>query len=160
VGANCVGISFGGTIDAAYTTPLTVDSTSVNGVSAQISALWTPDLQFGGASTGITCSVQEGSYEWNNGYIIGSFRITLSDKGSATGVATIAGLPFAAAAEGTATIGTYNSFNTSISPMISIAAAGTAMTIKTSGAGSQAALSDTDFSNTSIINGTFMYRVS
>lgn len=160
VGANCVGISFSGTIDAAYTTPLTVDSTSVGGVKAQFSALWTPTLQFGGASTGITYSVQEGSYQWTNGYILGSFRISLTSKGSATGVATIEGLPFIATAEGTATVGTYNSFNTSINPMVSIAAAGTTMTVKTSGGGSQAALSNTDFSNTSIINGTFMYRIS
>lgn len=159
VGANCVGISFSGTIDAAYTTSLTVDSTSVSGVSAQFSALWTPALQFGSASTGITYSVQEGSYQWTNGYILGSFRISLTNKGSATGVATIAGLPFAATAEGTATIGTYSSFNTSINPIISIAAAGTTMTVKTSGGGSQVALSNTDFSNTSIINGTFIYRV-
>jgi hypothetical protein len=58
---------------------------------------WTPVLNFGGATTGITYSVQTGTY-WRlgNGDIVVYFSITLSSVGSATGAATITGLPVAA----------------------------------------------------------------
>ena len=62
------------------------------------SGTWTPALSFGGASTGITYSIQNGVY-WRLGAVT-VFRcyITLTSKGSATGTATITGLPFSTTA--------------------------------------------------------------
>jgi hypothetical protein len=54
---------------------------------------WTPSLQFGGASTGITYSVQSGTYQKIGKLVFMSAAITLSNKGTATGTATITGFP-------------------------------------------------------------------
>jgi hypothetical protein len=50
---------------------------------------WSPNLRFGGASTGITYSFVSGKYLrfWN--IIIASFQLQLSSKGTATGAATM-----------------------------------------------------------------------
>jgi hypothetical protein len=55
---------------------------------------FTPTLAFGGASTGITYAVNSGSYTKIGRLVTGRFVMVLSDKGSATGSATIEGLPF------------------------------------------------------------------
>lgn len=55
---------------------------------------WTPELRFGGASTGITYAIRSGIYTRIGNVVLWQFDIGLSSKGSATGDATIAGLPF------------------------------------------------------------------
>lgn len=54
---------------------------------------FTPVLTFGGASTGITYSVQYGNYTQIGNIVFYAFQITLSSKGSSTGVAAFTGLP-------------------------------------------------------------------
>lgn len=56
---------------------------------------WTPALLFGGASTGITYSHQTGVYTKIGNIVNFSLRIRISSAGTATGAATISGLPFA-----------------------------------------------------------------
>jgi hypothetical protein len=58
---------------------------------------FTPTLKFGGASTGITYSTQLGRYARFGKRIFFHIRIVLSSKGSATGGASVSGLPSAAA---------------------------------------------------------------
>ncbi len=55
---------------------------------------WTPALAFGGASTGITYSMQVGRCVRIGNIVALYVGIALSSKGSATGNATISGLPF------------------------------------------------------------------
>jgi hypothetical protein len=55
---------------------------------------WTPTLAFGGASTGIAYGAQLGTYTKIGNVVQARFTIVLSNKGSATGNATIEGLPF------------------------------------------------------------------
>jgi hypothetical protein len=55
---------------------------------------WTPTLQFGGASTGITYTTQRGYYTRIGRQVTVSGRIEISSKGLSTGTATINGLPF------------------------------------------------------------------
>jgi hypothetical protein len=55
---------------------------------------WTPVLKFGGATTGITYSTQNGSYIKVGKNVFITLYILLSSKGSATGIASITGLPF------------------------------------------------------------------
>lgn len=57
-------------------------------------ASWTPVLQFGGASTGVTYSAQTGRYVRIADLLYVSCSVTLTSKGSATGLATVTGLPF------------------------------------------------------------------
>lgn len=61
---------------------------------------WTPLLQFGEKSTGITYAKQIAKY-WKIGSIVHfHITITLTNKGSAVGTATIPNLPFSAAKDG------------------------------------------------------------
>ena len=65
---------------------------------------WTPSLRFGGLTTGITYSVQNGTYTKVGNLVFIRVTLVLSSKGSATGTATIASVPFnsiGAAAGGT-----------------------------------------------------------
>jgi hypothetical protein len=55
---------------------------------------WTPTLAFGGATTGITYSVQTGQYTKVGRQVTLQAYVVLSSKGAATGIATITGLPF------------------------------------------------------------------
>lgn len=163
VGASCVGIRLYGfsAESAEYTNLPTIDSTSVGGVEAEFSGSFTPGIAFGGSSTGITYSVQSGRYYYRGGFITGFFKITLSNKGAQTGAATITGLPYAARLlNGTATIGKYSSMNTALTPILDITEGASVINIKTGAAGSEANYLDTAFSNTSLINGSFMYPVS
>lgn len=56
---------------------------------------FTPEIEFGGASTGITYTTQSGSYVRVGNAITLNIFIALSNKGSATGAATIVNVPFA-----------------------------------------------------------------
>ena len=55
---------------------------------------WTPTLKFGGATTGITYTFQNGLYTKVGNLVFIRVTIVLTSKGSATGVAQITGLPF------------------------------------------------------------------
>ena len=55
---------------------------------------WTPTLEFGGGNTGITYTTRFGNYIRIGDLVIVWGRITLSNKGSSTGSADIASLPF------------------------------------------------------------------
>jgi hypothetical protein len=76
-------------------------SVSFNGDTAAANALddyeegaWTPELQFGGASVGITYSNQGGTYTKIGRQVTVNGFFSLTSKGSSTGDATITGLPF------------------------------------------------------------------
>jgi hypothetical protein len=56
---------------------------------------WTPALQLGGGSVGMTYSHQTGYYTQNGKQITAYFDISLSAKGTSTGSAQICGLPVA-----------------------------------------------------------------
>ena len=56
---------------------------------------FTPELKFDGASTGITYQQQIGRYTRVGNVVYYSVQLWLTSKGSATGAATIEGLPFA-----------------------------------------------------------------
>jgi hypothetical protein len=58
---------------------------------------WTPALKFGGATTGITYSIQTGNWTRVGDLYLLKCDIALTSKGSATGVATITGVPVAPA---------------------------------------------------------------
>ena len=63
-------------------------------VSNYSEGTFTPQFQFGGLSTGITYSVQEGRYTRIGNVLMFSIYMDMSSKGSATGNVTIAGFPF------------------------------------------------------------------
>ena len=59
---------------------------------------WTPDLTFGGSSTGITYSSRSGIYVIVGKLVLVQCVMILTSKGSATGNATVGNLPFTSAA--------------------------------------------------------------
>lgn len=57
---------------------------------------WTPTVSFGGGSTGVTYSIQEGYYTKTGNIVTVAGTITLSSKGSDNGTFNIKGLPYTA----------------------------------------------------------------
>ena len=124
---------------------------------------WTPTLNFGGATTGITYSAQAGAYTKIGRNVFIDFGFTLSSKGSATGSATISGLPFSIVTAAAANVDlSYFSMTTSL---ISLRATGAGTSInlfKNTVATTDnvsSAIQETDFSGTTSVWGTFSYRV-
>lgn len=76
--------NFSGWIKLARTSDLTPYETGV----------WTPELRFGGATTGIVYTDRFGRYTRIGNAVFWELDIVLSSKGTATGDASIAGLPF------------------------------------------------------------------
>lgn len=68
------------------------------------SGSFTPVLNFGGASTGITYSTQFGKYNQVGNLVFYTFAIQLTSQGSSTGNAGISGFPVASG-------GTFNAMN-------------------------------------------------
>ncbi|MBP6354064.1 MAG: hypothetical protein KA318_00040 [Nitrosomonas sp.] len=77
---------------------MTQGFTQANSAVSQISGTFVPVLAFGGASVGITYSVQLGQYTKTGDVVTFMVTIAITSKGSSTGVATITGFPYASRA--------------------------------------------------------------
>jgi hypothetical protein len=106
-------VKFAGSISVGGATPTTSGtgitfpatqsaSSNANTLDDYEEGTWTPALQFGFASTGITYATQLGTYTKIGNLVQARFTIVLSSKGAATGNATVDGLPFTANAGGSA----------------------------------------------------------
>jgi hypothetical protein len=96
-GQGAFGLDDMGNVAASIISGGTTGGASFLGVpNIQTEGLWTPALNFGGATTGITYTTQVGRYVRSDDLITVWGSIVLSNNGSATGAATITGLPFAA----------------------------------------------------------------
>lgn len=119
---------------------------------------FTPTLTFGGGSTGITYAVNVGRYERIGDVIIFSIDLQLSNKGSSTGSAAVAGMPVAA---GRTSIFVTSSNAITATGAITgrITVTGTTINIDqiNAGTGARSAVTDTSFSNSSFIqiSGTY-----
>lgn len=60
----------------------------------QLSGLWVPQLQIGGATTGIVASTATGNWQLVGRVLTLNYKIILTSKGALTGSLTIGGLPF------------------------------------------------------------------
>ena len=86
--------TFGCTVQGGIT--FGSDTAAANQLDDYEEGVFTPSLEFGGATTGITySSMRGGSYVKIGRQVTVNFGFTLTSKGSASGDATIAGLPFA-----------------------------------------------------------------
>ena len=125
---------------------------------------WTPVLAFGGASTGITYNAQVGTYT-RIGRLVHCFaRLSLSSKGSATGQATIAGLPFTSAS-GDASTGAsmFPSLYANMANIVGlngyVGASSTTITLSNDSTTGSNGLYETDFTNTTTIYFSVQYYV-
>jgi len=120
---------------------------------------WTPDLKFGGANTGITYSSRSGTYTRIGRMVHARATIVLSSNGSASGGATVTGLPFNCAVTTAASI--YQD-GIAYTGTLNVAVEGTVdrFTIqKVSEAGVNTNLARTDFSNTASFTLSVCYQV-
>ena len=70
------------------------DTATANELDDYEEGTWTPSVEFGGATTGITYNARQGYYVKTGKVVHVWLYFNLSNKGSATGTATVAGLPF------------------------------------------------------------------
>ena len=80
--------------DVAYVDGVSFDDGTNTLANYTASTTFTPSLEFGGATTGITYTTQAGRYCRVGSIVYFSIYLLLSSKGTATGTATITGLPF------------------------------------------------------------------
>lgn len=125
---------------------------------------WTPGIAFGGTATGITYAFQDGHYTKIGRQVSVTFIVTLSNKGSSTGSATLTGLPFASAgfSDGWASAVVWGSMtSTLVNVTVQKDSSSTTASIRgaTAAAVNLSSLTETAFSNTSQLIGGFTYYV-
>lgn len=125
---------------------------------------WTPSITFGGGSTGITYTTQEGHYTRYGNWVSVHAYILLSAKGSDTGTALIAGLPFTArntaASSHSLSVGNMaNAANLTSAVTAYATDNGTTINLVDWGATGIAVLDDTNFGATTSISVTGTYQI-
>lgn len=114
---------------------------------------FTPTLKFGGGSTGITYSIQQGSYSRIGKIVTFGINLALTSKGSSTGAATITGLPGLASAVSNIPLAMFAN-GVTVTGVFEAVTDGTTISLYTIAAGTVSTIADTAFTNTSNI--TFM----
>lgn len=123
---------------------------------------FTPVLAFGGSSTGITYSVQAGSVCVNGSMVVARFTVALTSKGSATGAATVSGLPDTSSNLISGGFGIVPGHVTGMSGLTQIAGEikqnSTTVTLYNIGSSAIASLTDANFSNSTELQITVTYH--
>lgn len=141
-----------------------VNSIYQGSTNRQPLATWTPVLKFGGAAVGMTYGTQLGSFEITGDRAISApFKIILTAKGSSVGVATIEGLPKPVSGAGGAHGGGVVNYSINMAGLggttfTSGVEGTTTASIYQSGAAGVTAVTDANFTNTSVIYGTVTYN--
>lgn len=140
------------------------DTADANTLDDYEEGTWTPDLNFGGAHVGLVYNVQAGSYTKIGDRVLVTMWILLTSKGTSTGSAVIGGLPFTVAT-GSAYYGgpSIRFKNISFSAQVQALApfGNTVFNLEqVAASGTQAALTDTEFTNTSNIMLTYAYKAA
>ena len=139
-----------------YTTganTLNLDVANWVGVSS-----WTPVLNFGGSSTGITYSTQFGDYIRIGALVFFNATLALTSKGSQTGAATVTGLP-TSGSSGPTFINIFVNTAVTFTGQLTAYVNGTTINlIAFDTSGVQHGVSNTNFANGSIfyLTGSFM----
>ncbi len=128
----------------------------------QTTGTWTADITFGGSNTGMTYSSSQTMHYIKTGNVVtATVDLTLSNKGSSTGVAEITGLPFSVAAA-EVTLGCFqyaaNMLLLTSTPTILPELGTTKASTFHFGAAGATQLADTNFTNTSRIIASFTYQ--
>lgn len=119
---------------------------------------FTPTLRFGGASVGMTFSVQSGRYTKIGRSVRVEIELRLTAKGSSTGAVTIAGLPFTAAASPVVGGMPLASSMASVTvPMFDVNASATTLNMYDFAASTANQMTDANFTNTSVLVISFAY---
>lgn len=162
--SNTNAITGGGTLNQGGTiftsSSSLINTTTQTSLSVDRTALWTPNLQINGSSTGITYSTQVGGYVQIGNVITFWLNITLSSKGSSTGSVTISNFPITLGANGgsqVCAIGGFTGFTSSGTTTLSLGGMNSSavLNIYLSGTGiSLATVTNSMISNSFAINCT------
>lgn len=157
-GANIVNLQCGQLAFPATQNP----STNVNTLDDYEEGTWTPTLQFGGGSTGITYTTQVGRYVKVGKLVYCMLYFILSNKGSSTGAAVVSGLPFTTVNQ-SARGGGNQHYQANMSGLVSSvsllpAQNGTTVSLYSLTTTGASSLTDTNFTNTGEIYAHFMYE--
>jgi hypothetical protein len=130
------------------------------GAETYVEGTFTPGVAFGGGTTGITYTAQGGTYTRIGRLVHVQIVVLLSSKGSSTGAATITGLPLTVSLTTPITV-QISSMTAGVGDTYVQAAlngAATTIALFDIAAGSEDALTDADFTNTSLLraNGTYV----
>lgn len=140
------------TVPALSTDPYTLD--------AYAEGEWTAGLQFGGLAVGLT-AVVAGRYTKIGNRVFVTGIINLSSKGTSTGVATIAGLPFSPSLtynKQQAVFCVLNNCSNITGSVVGVISAGSgSIQLFNTGTGSRTALTNTNFSDDSEVSLQFSY---
>ena len=157
-----VGAATPSTSGAGITFPATQsDSSNLNTLDDYEEGTWTPGFAFGGGTTGITYSEQNGNYTKIGGFVFASYNISISSKGSSSGQASLTGLPFANGSTAGKRSGGFLSYCANVTfvtgqPFFYLGNSQTAGILFT---GANTSLTDTALSNTTQLIGYFVYQV-
>jgi hypothetical protein len=136
------------------------DTAVANALDDYEEGTWSPQLQFGGATTGIIQSVSSGHYTKVGRLVVARCTVELSSKGAATGAATVAGLPFTSSFESYGSFRIYNAITWTSGAQFTFQISGAVVSIYTTVSGAFVAdLTDTNFANNSAFNFTISYFV-
>jgi len=132
-------------------------------LSDYMEGVFTPVLNFGNVSTGITYHIQEGAYTRCGDLVFVSMYVYVSSKGTATGGASISGLPFASKVlsglvyTGTCLVGGMNNVAGQVFYWMNEGAQHISLQTVDNGVFNPNALTDLNFTNSSrlIINMTY-----
>lgn len=113
---------------------------------------WTPTLSFGGSTTGITYSVQTGTYRRFGGTVVIEAAITLTNKGAQTGNMSIDTLPVTCGSADCILTVRFSTLTFTGQVFARIPASGTSLIMEVAATtGAVATLTNTAFANTTIV---------
>ena len=122
---------------------------------------FTPGITFDGVSTGVTFGYRQATYtKWGN-RVVADIYMELTSKGSATGSANITGLPFAVASDAFGAQGGLGRFFNTVAPNVFVPIQGsTAVSLINIEGATETTLSDANFTNSTQIRVTLVYRTA
>lgn len=121
---------------------------------------WTPAFSFGGGTTGITYSAQSGFYTKIGRFVIATFDVIMTSKGTDTGAAKITGLPFALAGQGSLNVALYLGHTGLTGAYRGYVTSGPAVQLQQEGAAATANLTDAELTNSGRLLATITYQTT
>jgi hypothetical protein len=135
-----------------------VSSAEANVLDDYEEGTWTPEVRFGGNSVSVTYAGRNGYYTKIGNAVSISGWFYLSNKGSSTGDVTIGGLPFSAALSRVAIcLGRFENFTFSVQVSARLDSGTAIDLVETSAAGVLTNITNSDFTNGSLLylSGTY-----
>jgi len=123
---------------------------------------WTPSIAFGGGSVGQAYSSQSGGYIRIGDLVFIRFRVQFSNKGTSTGNAHLVGLPFEipVSSNGVVISGYYNNMSLPNPGITGFGGSGFSIQLRSLSTTTTSNLTDANFTNTSLLIGSFIYEAA